>query len=161
MPNKGLGKRKAVSPVIATLILIAITVAVAIIAYSWITGIVGGFGGAPVQVQEVLSLDGYNYAPVSSGCTMYIRNAGATQVQIAKVYFDGTQLTWGSTSFSGSPNPGYWYVTSASTTIDVGNSLTLIFRPSSDPSPGTSHIVTIVTQSGARFVFTVIAGRTG
>ncbi len=45
-------KRKAVSPVIATLLLIAIAVAAAIIVYSFVTGLVGGLstGGGSNQV---------------------------------------------------------------------------------------------------------------
>ena len=171
MPNKGVGRRKAVSPVIATLLLIAIAVAVAIIAYSWVTGLVGGLmGGGGQQVASQLSLDAYDYKTKYSAnlCNMTVRNVGGSVVNITAVYFDGTPLTfvgsgsvgagqWGEVS---NPSPGALYPTRQ--TIAPGSTIIISIRPSTTPpAHGSSHTVTIITSDGAKFSYTVIAGRTG
>ncbi len=54
--------RKAVSPIIATLLLIAIAVAAGIIVYVYVNSLAGGLtSGGGQQVSEQLSLDAYNY----------------------------------------------------------------------------------------------------
>lgn len=171
MPNKGVGKRKAVSPVIATLLLIAIAVAVAIIAYSWVTGLAGGLmGGGGQQVASQLSLDAYDYKTRYSTnlCNMTVRNVGGSVVNITAVYFDGTPLTfdnsapvgagqWGEVS---DPSTGTLYGTCQA--IDPGSTIIISIRPSATPpARGSSHTVTIVTSDGAKLSYTVIAGRTG
>jgi len=169
MPNKGVGKRKAVSPVIATLLLIAIAVAVAIIAYSWVTGLVGGLmGGGGQQVASQLSLDAYDYKTKYSAnlCNMTVRNVGGSVVNITAVYFDGTPLTFVG---SGSVGAGNWgevdstgTLSSKPQAIDPGSTIIISIRPSdTPPARGSSHTVTIVTSDGAKFSYTVIAGRTG
>ena len=50
-------KRKAVSPVIATLLLIAIAVAAAIIVYSFVTGLIGGLSTGAGSNQMTLAAD--------------------------------------------------------------------------------------------------------
>ena len=176
MPNKGVGKRKAVSPVIATLLLIAIAVAVAIIAYSWVTGLAGGLmGGGGQQVASQLSLDAYDYKTGYSTnlCNMTVRNVGGSVVNITAVYFDGTPLTfngaaswvaagaWGEVKDPSNNDPTKaLYGTRQA--IDPGSTIIISIRPSATPpARGSSHTVTIVTSDGAKFSYTVIAGRTG
>jgi len=159
-------RRKAVSPVIATLILIAISVAVAIIAYSWITGIVGGLQtGGGQQATEQLSVDAYDYIPYNGVCNITVRNVGVTSINITSVYFDGASLAFGG-SGSTPPSGGQWgeYTTGWQTkpqVLDPGATIVIGVKPSSTPNPGSSHLVTFVTSTGAKFQYTVIAGRTG
>jgi flagellin-like protein len=132
---------KAVSPVIATLLLIAIAVAAGIILYVFVSGFTGGLtqpGGQ--QVAEQLSLDAYSFESLST-LTITIRNVGTTPVQIDKLYFDGSMIT-----VSTPLNP------QGSAMFTIG--LSGITR-------GTSHIVKVVTLTGSTFTFTVIAGRSG
>ncbi|MEM1523318.1 MAG: archaellin/type IV pilin N-terminal domain-containing protein [Thermofilaceae archaeon] len=80
-------RRKGVSPVIATLLLIVIAVAAAVLAYIWVTGYMGTLqaqAGAQ-QVQERIKIEG---VMISGGTiqTVYVRNIGDTQVKIAAVY---------------------------------------------------------------------------
>src|SRR5271165_2328317 len=65
-------KRSAVSPVIATLLLIAIAVAAAIIVYAFVTGLIGGLtttgGSSLVQVTGTLTV------PSGSGAATLVAN---------------------------------------------------------------------------------------
>ena len=82
-------KRRAVSPIIATLLLIAITVAAGVIVYVFVTGLSGNLtksGGN--QVTEQISLDSYNFQ-FNSLLTLYLRNTGTSSVTISQVYFNG------------------------------------------------------------------------
>jgi flagellin-like protein len=150
MPNKGVGKRKAVSPVIATLLLIAIAVAVAIIAYSWITGLAGGLmGGGGQQVTHQLVLEAYDHSNVAQGntITISVRYVGpASSVTISSIYYDGQSVTVSPTL----PKD-----------ISIGNSQTFTITLPSNVARGTSHVITLVTSDGAKLQFSVIAGRTG
>ena len=135
-------KRKAVSPVIATLLMIAIAVAAAILVYVWSMGLVGtlqGTGGQ--QTREQLILEAYD-ATGTATWTLYVRNVGPTNSTISAVYVEGTPVTVGGTT---SLTPG------ASGTVTLTN------LPST--TSGAAYTVKIVTSSGAVFSYSVIAGR--
>lgn len=81
-------RRKGVSPVIATLLLIVIAVAAAVLAYIWVTGYMGTLqaqAGAQ-QVQERIKIEGVTISTQGIIQTVYVRNIGDTQVKIAAVY---------------------------------------------------------------------------
>jgi flagellin-like protein len=138
--------RKAVSPVIATLLMIAIAVAAAILVYVWSMGLVGtlqGTGGQ--QTREQLIVEAYDATDLASPYvwTLYIRNVGPTTSTIAAVYVEGKAGTPGGvTSF----NPG------------VSGGLTITFSAPT-PASGAAYTVKVVTVSGAVFSYSVIAGR--
>jgi flagellin-like protein len=141
------GKKRGVSPVIAVLLLIAIAVATGILVYIWVTGLSGALtqtGGQ--QVAEQLTMEAYDYDPIASGVVLYVRNTGTVDLDIDTVYFDGVEDT---TIDPGVLSPG----DSTSFTIDVSGA--------TGATAGSSHIVKIVTKTGAVFTFTVVAGRTG
>ncbi|MDG6956872.1 MAG: type IV pilin, partial [Nitrososphaerota archaeon] len=76
-------QRRAVSPIIATLLLIAITVAAGVIVYVFVTGLSGNLtksGGN--QVTEQISLDSYNFQSPTF-LTMYLRNTGTSAQTIS------------------------------------------------------------------------------
>ncbi|MEM2962583.1 MAG: archaellin/type IV pilin N-terminal domain-containing protein, partial [Candidatus Bathyarchaeia archaeon] len=65
--------RRAVSPVIATLLMIAIAVAAAILVYVWSMGLVGTLqGGGGKQTTEQIILEAYD-ATKSNEWTLYLR----------------------------------------------------------------------------------------
>ncbi|MEM0011233.1 MAG: archaellin/type IV pilin N-terminal domain-containing protein [Candidatus Bathyarchaeia archaeon] len=81
-------RRKGVSPVIATLLLIVIAVAAAVLAYIWVTGYMGTLqaqAGAQ-QVQERIKIEGVKISSDGTIQTVYVRNIGDTQVKIVAVY---------------------------------------------------------------------------
>jgi len=80
-------KRRGVSPVIATLLLIVIAVAAAVLTYIWVTGYMGTLqaqAGAQ-QVQEKIKIEGVE---ITDGkiAKIYIRNIGDVKVNVTTVY---------------------------------------------------------------------------
>jgi len=78
--------RKAVSPVIATLLLILIAVATAVLVYVWVTGYASSVTstGTP-ELQEKIKIDAVDYEG-GTELTVYIRNIGDVSVEIDAVY---------------------------------------------------------------------------
>jgi flagellin-like protein len=106
-------RRKAVSPIIATLLLIAIAVAAGIIVYVYVNSLAGNLtAGGGGQESQQIQLQSYSFNPVgtagftSSGTSgagqtvdVFLENTGSSSVVISAVYVDGNQLTeWGSTA---------------------------------------------------------------
>jgi flagellin-like protein len=132
---------RAVSPVIATLLMIAIAVAAAILVYVWSMGLVGtlqGTGGQ--QTREQLIVEAYN--AIGDTWTLYIRNVGPTTSTIAAVYVEGTPVT-----------------VSGDTILTPGASGTVTLSNLPTTNPGAAYTVKVVTTSGAVFSYSVIAGR--
>ena len=78
-------RRKAVSPVIATLLLILIAVAASIIVYVWVTGYVGG--ATPQSTPEIMEKIKIDSVKVSgTTVTIYVRNIGDVDVNIGAAY---------------------------------------------------------------------------
>jgi len=134
--------RKAVSPVIATLLMIAVAVAASVIVYVWSAGLLGTLmGGGGAQVKEQLILEAYNWA-TPANLDVYLRNVGSSDVVVAAIYVGGA------------PNP-------RTDTISVKLSSKIALTPSGTYSPGTAYTVKVVTSTGAVFSFSCIAGSSG
>jgi len=99
--------RKGISPIIATLLLIAIAVAASIVVYVFVTGIAGNLTtGGGQQTTERLQMQSYNFAlsppaPNSgTACTcvgwilqIFLLNSGSATTTISAIYYDGALLT--------------------------------------------------------------------
>ncbi|MDG6919907.1 MAG: hypothetical protein JRN59_00070 [Nitrososphaerota archaeon] len=169
-------KRRAVSPIVATLLLIAISVAAGVIVYIFTTGIAGTLTNSHVnQLTEQISLDAYNFqVSPQNYLTMYLRNTGTGSVSVSAVYFNGVAAQFFGTcgTVTTAPTPTE-YVTTAS------SSSTLLSAPATTTSTeaaqqtcqlnvfgmtasaGTSYQVTIATVDGGKFIYNVVAGQTG
>jgi flagellin-like protein len=102
--------RRAVSPIIASLLLIAIAVAAGIIVYVYVNSLAGnltGSGGS--QLAQQVQLQAYSFTSVSgtgpSSSNWVIdasmENVGSSSVTISAIYFDGTALNeWFTTTGS-------------------------------------------------------------
>jgi len=79
-------KRKGVSPVIATLLLIVIAVAAAVLTYVWITGYIGRTTSATEasQLQERIKINAVTVT--SSGVAISVANIGNVNVTLAGAY---------------------------------------------------------------------------
>jgi len=77
--------RKAVSPVIATLLLILIAVAAAVLVYVWVTGYATSIttAGTP-ELRESIKIEAIKYD--DSTLTVYVRNVGDVSVTIDSIY---------------------------------------------------------------------------
>jgi len=79
--------KKAVSPVIATILLIVIAVATAIVVYTWAMAFVGGATTATGPGGQ-MQLDAYKIWN-NENATFYIRNTGGITLNITQIYIDG------------------------------------------------------------------------
>ena len=192
-------RRGGISPIIATLLLIAIAVAAGIIVYVFVNSLAGGLtGGGGQQTTERLQLQTYNFVISPSGGTscscanqlaeMFLLNSGSATTTISSVYYDGTlqstlsacPLTGSGTDVTPTTLSTYYdsaaaYLTSSAAskfgcsvagaasqlTVTVGSAVQVIVTLSAAPSAGTSHIIKVVSTTGATNVFTVTTGRTG
>jgi flagellin-like protein len=93
-------RRRAVSPIIASLLLIAIAVAAGVIVYIYVNGLAGNLTqGGGGQVTERLQLQSYSFAvnPTNCVCSQWILdlnliNSGGGATTISAVYFDGSPI---------------------------------------------------------------------
>ncbi len=98
--------RRAVSPIIATLLLIAIAVAAGIIVYVYVNSLAGGLtggGGQQVAVQVQLQAYSFNTAGTGSGqvIDIFLKNVGGASITISAIYVDGNALTeWGAGAYA-------------------------------------------------------------
>ena len=78
---------RAISPVIATLLLILIALAAAVLIYVWVTGYATGLtkAGAP-ELEEKIKIEAVSYDNSSGKFIVYIRNIGDTTVEITDIY---------------------------------------------------------------------------
>src|SRR2546428_2108431 len=83
--------RGAISPIIATLLLIAIAVAAGIIVYVFTTSITGNLTqGGGTQVSEQVSMDAYTYpSPPGTAPVIVLRNVGGGAITLNQIFFDG------------------------------------------------------------------------
>jgi len=101
-----LRNKKGVSPIIATLLLIVIAVAAAVVTYSFVMGFIGGVGPAGGG-QAAFVVDSYSVNP-SVNATVYIRNTGTKTVTLAAVYINGTPVTAITETTPGPGSPDAW-----------------------------------------------------
>jgi len=134
--------KRAVSPVIATLLMIAVAVAASVIVYVWSAGLLGTLmGGGGAQVKEQVILEAYQW--VSSGdLKVFLRNVGSSDVKVVAIYVGGIEE----------------YGTA--TDIKVKSMASITLAPAVWAS-GTSFVVKVVTETGGVFTFACIAGSSG
>ena len=161
-------RRRAVSPIIATLLLIAIAVAAGIIVYVFVNSISGNLtqqGGQ--QVSEQISMDAYSFPTGGTAPVLVLRDIGSSAVTITEVYFDGNLCQVSGVVCTGAGNPAFTAsggCTPTSSTVPVTcptGTYTQMTLTTTAQTAGTSHIVRVVTADGGTFTFSIIAGRSG
>jgi flagellin-like protein len=134
--------RKAVSPVIAVLLMIAIAVAAAILVYVWSMGLIGTLQtGGGQQVREQIEMDAYNWQTPGT-LTLYLRNVGAADVVIDEVYISGEQAT----------------VTPVNLLVMGGASQVAVTEPTATYTSGVAYTIKVITITGGVFSFSCIYG---
>ena len=131
--------RRAVSPVIATLLMIAIAVAASIIVYVWSIGLLGGLmqSGGGSQTAEQMILEAFD------GVTkLTVRNVDTRNINVTACYLDGVSQA------SACPAAG--------TIVSMGTSKQ--FTLGSAPAAG-SHVVKFISKDGAVFIFSIVGGQ--
>jgi len=135
---------RAVAPVIATLLLIAIAVAAAIIVYVFSIGLLGGLqtsGGQ--QVKQQVILEAYNWGTATS-LILTLRNVGPAQVLFADWFVNGI-----SPSAIAGCNTALLVGTSCIATLTLG---------AASYSAGVAYVIKVVSVDGAVFSYSAIDG---
>jgi len=155
--------RKAVDPIIATLLLIAIAVAAGIIVYVYVNSLAGNLTGTSgQQVSEGLSMDSYNFNSLVAP-TITVRDTGGGSITLTNVFVDGQSCQTGSlpcTAVASLTTTGGCSAATLPSACSTGQ-YTTITLTTTGLVAGTSHTVRIDTVDGGVFTFSVIAGRTG
>jgi flagellin-like protein len=142
-------KRRGVSPVIATLLLIVIAVAAAVLTYVWVTGYIGRSTGAAesAQVQERIKINAVTVSTTTSGTTVTVSvaNIGDVKVNISAIYLlyqNGTRV----------PNCGGTLTTL--TQLSPGSVSDIAVPGSCSLSSGVTYIAKVVTGKGTEATYT-------
>jgi len=132
---------KALSPVIASIILIAVVIAVSIAATTWMGSISFSF----MEVDE-FRVTSHSWASDTSHINLTINNFGTTTITISEVKVNG--VTASDTSF-----------VLGDSTLEGGE--TAILKVTQSFSPSKKYEFKIITESGTKIVYVAVAPSTG
>jgi len=152
---------RAVSPVIATVIILAVTIAIAIAVVGWVTGLFGATTSGTATLQ-ILS-DSYIYnCSEGTYVVVHVRNSGSATAHIYKIEVRGVGMSTSianSTTYSG----GKPSITTTSDNVPVKPSedkYVAVLLSSKYVSPGTIYTVYVyIKESGAPLSTTIVAQR--
>ncbi|MCS7105293.1 MAG: hypothetical protein NZ954_06990 [Thermofilaceae archaeon] len=136
-------KRKGVSPVIATLLLIVIAVAAAVLTYIWVTGYMGTLQAqaGTQQVQERVKIEGVKISG-NKLSELYVRNIGDVRLNISAVYLlDSAGATIGQSTLTGGQIVGPEALA------------TITSLPQESLNAGETYIVKVVTTRGTEATY--------
>ncbi len=139
---------RAVSQVIAALLLIAIAVAAAILLYVFSIGLLGSLGSSGgAQTKEQLIMEAYNWNFPSSPGTiaLTVRNVGSASIDASATDVFVNGVASGQLSGCGTLQP-------------LGGSCTTTITPGGTYTAGASYPLKLVTPDGGVFSYSVIAG---
>jgi archaeal type IV pilus assembly protein PilA len=86
---------KAISPVIATLLMIAIAVVASLVVYAWVTGYIGG---STTKAGKAIAIPSFGLQ--GTNLHVYVQNVGQGQAEIGAVYIDDARLDDAALTFS-------------------------------------------------------------
>jgi len=131
---------KGLSPVIASIILIAVTVAVSVVVAAWMGGMTIGFMGNAEQVSitNIAFVD-----DTTDTLQVMVTNSGSTPATVSSAFINGVDATTGMAS---SPAQPIAKSSSATITLNLPTSITL--------DAGSSYQVKLITQKGTSVVNT-------
>ena len=156
--------RRGISPIIATLLLVAIAIAAGIIVYVFVGSLTGSLtasGGQ--QVSELVSMDAYSYPSAGTTPVLVLRNVGGSSVTINSVYFDGNlcQASGATCTAAASFTTGGGCTGTAVPVVCETGEYTQMTLTVTAQTAGTGHLVRVVTATGGTFSYSVVAGRSG
>jgi flagellin-like protein len=130
---------KALSPVVASIILIAVTVAVSVVVAAWMGGMTIGLMGSAEQVAitNVQFTDGTEADTIA----VTVQNTGDTSVSISNAFVDNAAVTIANVAVD--PDPIAKSSTSTVTLTMAGDFL----------DAGTQYQIKLVTQEGNSLVY--------
>ncbi len=144
--RKLLKNRKALSPVVAAIILIAVTVAVSIAVAAWMGALTFTF-----MSTEELKIVGAEFTDGTlEELTITIRNSGTAKAVIVNIKVESEMIDL----TDGTPS-GSWDGTANELTLEPGEGGTV--TGSFDWSAGTAYNVAVVTKAGNVFTYRAVA----
>ena len=136
--KKFLNSKKAISPILATLLLIVIAVAAIVVTYAWITM----YMGSTTQQAEFIPYKANVAFPEDDTITIDIGNSGTSSGQIVQVYIGESASTTQSQT------------TDPETPITIGAGAIESFTVEYDWTAGETYYFKVVPNSGAAVSFT-------
>ena len=144
-------QNKGVSQVVAALLVIAVTVAAAVLLYVFAIGVIGNLSsGVGQQVKDQVIMESYSF-PIGGPLSITVKDVGSSSVDLATADFfiNGASATQG---------------TGCKTTLTIGGSCTTALSPSGGYGgllSGYSYPLKIITANGAIFSYSVTYGGGG
>jgi flagellin-like protein len=135
--SKLLRSKKALSPIFAVLILIAIAVIAGIVVYMFTSGTIATMTGGGTAGQEKVAVQGVDTAEIPP--VAYAQNTGGTNVTITNYMIKNSA----GTIIAEGPATGL---------LVVGGGLVPVTIDTSDCTAGDSYTVTLVSSKGGSFV---------
>jgi flagellin-like protein len=132
---------KALSPVVASIILIAVTVAVSVVVAAWMGGMTIGLMGNAEQV----SVTDYSFNPAGTIVTFTVRNTGTAAITISSATIDGANCTTTSPVLGG---------TAASVAKGATGTFALT-NPNGAFNAGAQYAIKLVTAKGTTVPYTI------
>jgi flagellin-like protein len=143
---KILKNSKALSPVVASIILIAVTVAVSIAVAAWMGALSFNFMNT-----EQLTYTNYAWGPSNANFTFTVKNTGSSGLSITDVRIDGAAA--GSINYK--KNADLWILYTSGTPIvsaDKGDSIQFgVTRTAGNFTSGIQYEFTVITAKGNIF----------
>ena len=128
---------KALSPVVASIILIAVTVAVSIAVAAWMGALVVG-----QMATEELKITNCEFT--ATDIVLSVKNPGTSPVTLDQVYIDGASLDFD-------------LGTATDETVPANTAETVTVTPTVPPVSGNSYAIKMVTTKGNYYTYTAIA----
>ncbi len=125
--------RKALSPVVAAIILIAVTVAVSIAVAAWMGALSFTF-----MATEQIAFTGISWDLASNNCTLTVKNTGTAILTMDKVKINNNVI-----------DAGNWTVTGADATLDANEEVNMVVTY--DYEAGDVYAFTIITAKNNPF----------
>ena len=138
---------KGISPLIATLLLIAIAVAASVITYSWVMSMIGS---QSQQAQTQVRIDSLTWGVSGNNVTVVVRNTGSVSATVESIALRSSAT--GSTYYSESFTSG--------NSINTGVTISLNWDESGASAPGgflaasTEYVIRVTTSTGFQYEMT-------
>jgi flagellin-like protein len=141
--------RRGIEPIIAVVILVAVTLVIAIGVIGWIMGWWGTFGATESLQFYPDSAIVYNANAREWVLNLHLKNAGSASAVIYKIEISGVETLTNTQNFNGQ--------TVSSGTVGPGTEDTLTISLSKSYTSGTNYLVKIYTRAGNVYSVTVQA----
>ena len=170
-------RRRGVSPIIATLMLVAIAVVGGVVVYTYFNNTsTKSVQSVTLHSLQLLGYDARQINPITNHLgagisnannatsityiALYIKNSGTQQMEINRVYVNGASLTFNSGALNGSQFHVGSSVSSGVNTLNAGSTNTLLLRlpTTSAATSGTNLTVVVEVTGGQQFRYDIVAG---